>query len=254
MRVAADPITGKRITPKQYLEKYVEPFGYDNADGYCPAARCPVCRNELQVIPGSRRGFDVGFRHFPESCPCPMRGHDRQGYQISPERKDHSQNSNELRAVFFSNWRHHWQQFKKYVGHVDITDFIGLLKYADAKGIWYYRGLKEHEVTVLLLLIKDFGPVVSKDQQVLRKHWVRFWFVAPVYNVDEFLSKPESDRVCIKALYYLPARVQVLNVKSLDSFEVLRIKSDYIDSPVAPSVHGYIERRMSQAFGKELYL
>jgi hypothetical protein len=183
-----------------------------------------------------------------------MREHDRQGYQIFPERNESSQNSIALRAAFFSNWKRHWQQFKKYIGHVDITDFIGVLKYADARGIWKLQGLTENEVTALLLFIKDFGPVMSKDQQVLRKHWVRFWFAAPVYSVDEFLCKPESDRVCIKASYYLPASVQALSIKNLDSIEVIRINSAYLHSAQAPSAHGYIERRMSQAFGKELNL
>lgn len=253
MRVAADPVTGKRITPKQYLEKYVEPFEAHSVVGDCPPARCPICGNGMQITLNSRSKWGMGFSHFPNNFPCPLRMDDRRGYRISPGRGGPPQHAAVLRAAFFANWKRHWHEFKKHVGHADITDFIGLLKYADGNGIWRFRGLKESDAVILLLLINDFKPEISNNNRILRKHWVRFWFVAPTYNMDEFLFLPEPDRICIKTLYSLSGSSLTLNIQNLDSFEVLKIEGDHSTSPEVPAVHDYIEQRMLRAFSRDLY-
>jgi hypothetical protein len=250
MRIAKDPFDEVSITPIHYQERHGKPVSASGAVNNRPAAKCPACDGDLHLKGELDPAVETIFSHNPTKAFCPIKESARHNYEILEKKDEDPERSAALKAAFFSSWKRHWNQFRRYVGHADIKDFIALVKYADRKGIWRYRSLREHEILAIILVIKDFQPVEASDGRVLRKHWVRFWFESSVKTLDDFWNLPEARRRLIKASYDLPKRAHTLNSKYLVAFDVVSIVSEFLEVPESqvPPVHVYVEGCMLQAF------
>jgi hypothetical protein len=250
VRVAADPFTGKRITPGQYREKYAGFLDVTTIASSCLPALCPLCAAALGLNHDAGRDSNLTFVH-PDDVFCPMRSL-RHQYVVSPRQDEIPEVSAALRTSFFSRWRKHWFQFRKHAKHADISTFIGLLKYADSNGIWKYPGIKEHEIVAVLLALKDFEREVIIEKGLLRQCWTRFWFESPVVSLDDFWTLPDVKRRIVKAIYFTPEDIIPIGSMDLHSFKIIDIEQEYLSAGGDLLAHRHVERRMLRAFSKEL--
>lgn len=148
-----------------------------------------------------------------------------------------------LRESFFKNWTYHWHQFKKNVGTVDAKDFAEALREVDARGVWKYRDIEEHEVIIAMLATKDFKPVKG-----YRSRWVRFWFRSEVENLQEFWNLGDGQKVMIRAEYDRPARATKIREDRFKDFGVLEVDSSYLENEAHAVVPEFVQTIMSERF------
>lgn len=283
MKVARHPVTHKSVT----IPKYREEFGPSHRGSVKlnrPAASCPACHQPL-LIRGENGVQDrQTFAHFPDSRVfCAIKAAGKHKYSVLCPVGYDEVVAEELRDSFFKNWKVHWKRFMRYVGFVDIADFIAVLKVADAANVWGYRAIKEHEVIVALMLISDFKPVLASrpvplQQQVTnplpsdlngqqaqqpaphllpkpwRQNWIRFWFESQAKDFEEFWNLSQKNKVIIRVEYAVPAGETKLEPDYLDSFKVLDVSRNYLANRVEgdDEVAGMVEKKMKAAFKKYL--
>ncbi|VVM76572.1 hypothetical protein PS631_02100 [Pseudomonas fluorescens] len=255
-----------------------------------PATTCPACHQEL-LIRGAHGPQDrQTFAHFPVSpdrpdvfCTIKLAG--RHKYSVLCPVDHDPALAKKLRTNFFKNWKVHWSRFKQYIGHVDVDDFIAVLKVADKANVWGYRAMKEHEVIIALMLISDFKPVLAlrparvQSQQVAisesvatptteaqaqarpqpkpepwRKNWIRFWFESRARSFDDFWNLSLENKVIIRVEYAVPEGETKLDPDYLDSFKVIDVSYDYLAhrKPGDDTVASLVESRMKRAFKKDI--
>ncbi|MBA1302410.1 hypothetical protein ACIOMR_04730 [Pseudomonas sp. NPDC087814] len=253
-----------------------------------PATTCPACHQEL-LIRGAHGPQDrQTFAHFPVSpdrpdvfCTIKLAG--RHKYSVLCPVDHDPALAKKLRTSFFKNWKVHWSRFKQYIGHVDVDDFIAVLKVADKANVWGYRAMKEHEVIIALMLISDFKPVLAlrparvQSQQVAisesvatptteaearpqpkpepwRKNWIRFWFESRARSFDDFWNLSLENKVIIRVEYAVPEGETKLDPDYLDSFKVIDVSYDYLAhrKPGDDTVASVVESRMKRAFKKDI--
>ena len=280
MKVARHPTTRQPITIFEYREVY-GPSHRGQVKLERPAATCPACHQSL-LIRGENGPQDrQTFAHFPVTADrpevfCPIKLAGKHKYSVlCPVDYDQAR-AKQLRESFFTNWRVHWKRFMRYVGYVDIGDFIDVLKVADKANVWGYRAIQEHEVIVALMLISDFKPVLatkpvpsqaqetdqvnaselgaqSKPQQEpepWRKNWIRFWFESRAKDFEEFWNLSPKNKVIVRVEYAVPEGETKLEPDYLDSFKVIDVSFNYLahrkrdDDKVA----ALVETRMKRAF------
>ncbi|XYQ96390.1 hypothetical protein ACTABX_07080 [Pseudomonas syringae] len=253
-----------------------------------PATTCPACHQEL-LIRGAHGPQDrQTFAHFPVSpdrpdvfCTIKLAG--RHKYSVLCPVDHDPALAKKLRTSFFKNWKVHWSRFKQYIGHVDVDDFIAVLKVADKANVWGYRAMKEHEVIIALMLISDFKPVLAlrparvQSQQVAisesvatptteaearpqpkpepwRKNWIRFWFESRARSFDDFWNLSLENKVIIRVEYAVPEGETKLDPDYLGSFKVIDVSYDYLAhrKPGDDTVASVVESRMKRAFKKDI--
>ncbi len=287
MKVARHPVTRRPVTIPEYRREYGPSYrGESKLD--LPATTCPACHQEL-LIRGAHGPQDrQTFAHFPVSpdrpdvfCTIKLAG--RHKYSVLCPVDHDPALAKKLRTSFFKNWKVHWSRFKQYIGHVDVDDFIAVLKVADKANVWGYRAMKEHEVIIALMLISDFKPVLAlrparvQSQQVAisesvatptteaearpqpkpepwRKNWIRFWFESRARSFDDFWNLSLENKVIIRVEYAVPEGETKLDPDYLDSFKVIDVSYDYLAhrKPGDDTVASVVESRMKRAFKKDI--
>lgn len=285
MKVARHPKTRKPVTIPEYRRDY-GPSYRGRTKLNLPAATCPACHQEL-LIRGVHDPQDrQTFAHLPVTperpevfCTIKLAG--KHKYAVLCPVDHDPRLAQELRASFFKNWKVHWRRFKQYIGHVDVDDFIDVLKVADKANVWGYRAMKEHEVIIALMLISDFKPVLAlrplrvQPQQAAtpesiaaptteaqgrpqpkpkpwRKNWIRFWFESRARSFDDFWNLSLENKVIIRVEYAVPEGETKLDPDYLDSFKVINVSHNYLAhrEPGDDTVASVVERRMKRAFKK----
>ena len=287
VKVARHPVTRRPVTIPEYRREYGPSYrGESKLD--LPATACPACHQEL-LIRGAHGPQDrQTFAHFPVSpdrpdvfCTIKLAG--RHKYSVLCPVDHDPALAKKLRTSFFKNWKVHWSRFKQYIGHVDVDDFIAVLKVADKANVWGYRAMKEHEVIIALMLISDFKPVLAlrparvQSQQVAisesvatptteaearpqpkpepwRKNWIRFWFESRARSFDDFWNLSLENKVIIRVEYAVPEGETKLDPDYLDSFKVIDVSYDYLAhrKPGDDTVASVVESRMKRAFKKDI--
>lgn len=216
-------------------------------DARCPACEQPLAvRGDLDPNPAIKAHF--AHRRDPDSPVCPIKSEGAIRYQVLTETLPDTEAAAALRARFFENWTYHWHQFKKYVRTVDAKDFAEALREVDAKGVWKYRDIKEHEVIIAMLATRDFKPVKDKNGNVFRSRWVRFWFRSEVENLQEFWNLGDGQKVMIRAEYDLSARATKIREDAFQDFGVLAVDSRYLENEAYAEVPRIVQTIMSERF------
>lgn len=261
MHEALDARTGQPITVEAYRNRYGSLLDGSNQPNVRPPAKCPVCREDLHIKgeSGTSKVTKV-FSHNPvldvEQHPCPIKEGGRAKYEVLAPSSFNAANASTLRESFFSRWHLHWFQFRDYIGFAKIEDFIELLKFADDRKIWGYHHLKEYEIPLVLLVLKDFAPIKNKraKNEYWRKHWVRFWFPASVRNLNDYWNLQPGSRFVIKAYYSTADKAKRPNPKDFLKFENVVVNKSFLTSPTARAMDAVVEKMMTKAFPAETAL
>lgn len=215
-------------------------------------ARCPACEQPLAVKgdldPNPAVKTHFAHRRDSNAPVCPIKSEGAILYQVLTDNLPDTDAAAALRTRFFENWTYHWHQFKKYVHTVDIKDFAKALRTVDAKGVWKYRGIQEHEVIIAMLATMDFKPVTDKNGNVFRSSWVRFWFRSEVAGLQEFWNLGDGQKVMIRAEYDLSARATKINEDKFQDFSVLEVDSSYLENVAYAHVPAFVQTIMSERF------
>lgn len=251
MRYGAHPISGRPITPEDYEKEFGKPVDENRKTRDRPSALCPACKQSLHLKGELDPEVTTIFSHNPNSGACPIKESGKHKYSVLPDVDEDTDRSRKLKASFLENWKFHWNRFRKYAGHADIEDFIALIEYADKRNVWRYRNLEECEVVIVLLVIKDFKPVINSKGHALRKYWVRFWFESTVKGFDDFWNLPDASKRVLKASYKVPDG-EKLSPDYLVEYEVVAVDRTYLTNPApdTDTVHTYLERKMSSILKK----
>lgn len=237
---AFHPFEPKSIHIRDYIHliRSTPSFG----DARCPACEQPLTvKGDLDPKPGVKTHF--AHRRDPNSPVCPIKSEGAIRYQVLTETLPDTEAARSLRERFFKNWTYHWHQFKKYVRTVDANDFAKALQEVDARGVWKYRDIKEHEVIIAMLATRDFKPVKN-----YRARWVRFWFRSEVENLQEFWNLGGSKKVMIRAEYDLSARATKIREDKFKDFSVLPVDSSYLDDEAYAEVPRVVQAILSKHF------
>ncbi|KPG95878.1 hypothetical protein AEQ67_18125 [Pseudomonas sp. RIT-PI-q] len=259
MHQALDSNTGKPITVDGYRVAYGSLLNSANQPNVRPPAKCPVCGEELHIKgeSGTSRITKI-FSHNPvfgvEEYPCPIKEGGRAKYEVLTPTSYDPASAAALRASFFSHWQLHWHQFRDYIGYAKVEDFIELLNLADDRKIWGYHHLKEYEIPLVLLILKDFAPIKKKTtkNEYWRKHWVRFWFPSSVKNLDDYWNLQPSSRFVIKAYYTTSPSAKLPNPKHFLKFENIILNKSYLTSDSERKMDTVVEKMMTKAFPIEI--
>lgn len=288
MKVARHPVTRRAVTIPEYRREY-GPSHRGEAKLDLPATTCPACHQPLFIRGGSNPQDRQTFAHFPDTKKnpqpfCPIKSAGKHKYSVLCPADHDPALAEKLRASFFKNWKVHWRRFMRYVGYVDVNDFIAVLKVADKANVWGYRAMKEHEVIVALMLISDFKPVLAtrpapvQPQQAAstegvatpttdaqaqpqsktkpwRKNWIRFWFESRARSFDDFWNLSFENKVIIRVEYAVPEGETKLDPDYLDSFKVIDVSHNYLAHREAgdDTVASMVESKMMRAFKRYLY-
>lgn len=285
MKVARHPVTRRPVTIPEYRREY-GPSHRGEAKLDLPATTCPACHQPLFIRGGSNPQDRQTFAHFPDTNKnpqpfCPIKSAGKHKYSVLCPVDHDPALAEKLRTSFFKNWKVHWRRFMRYVGYVDVNDFIAVLKVADKANVWGYRAMKEHEVIVALMLISDFKPVLAtrpapvQPQQAAstegvatpttdaqarpqsktkpwRKNWIRFWFESRARSFDDFWNLSLENKVIIRVEYAVPEGETKLDPDYLDSFKVIDVSRNYLAhrEPGDDTVASMVESKMMRAFKK----
>lgn len=162
-----------------------------------PRARCPICRQQLAVV-ASNSPESVGhFAHLPRSSYCPTKDTSRSPYlDLRPTNPDPAR-ARAIRELFSQDWQNYFA-FLDY-----MVKFCSLVRLADDKQIWAYRGLELSDVPYVMLTLADFAPATSERQQ--RRYWFRFWFDTSVRTFED-LWIHRTDPAQFYRAWYEPPR------------------------------------------------
>jgi hypothetical protein len=261
MHEALDARTGEPISVQAYRKAYGSLLNGSNQLNVRPPAKCPVCREDLHIKgeSGTSKVAQI-FSHNPvfgvEQYPCPIKEGGRAKYEVLVPTSYNAADASALRASFFSRWQLHWFQFRDYIGFAKVEDFIDLLNFADDRKIWGYHHLKEHEIPLVLLVLKDFAPIKNKraENKYWREHWVRIWFPSSVKNLDDYWNLQPGSRFVIKAYYTTAAKAKRPNPKDFLKFDNVDVNKSFLTSPTARALDSVVEKMMTKAFPDEVTL
>ncbi|WP_192564424.1 hypothetical protein [Pseudomonas gozinkensis] len=261
MHQAQDSRTGKPITVEGYRAEYGSLLDASNRPNLRPLVRCPVCREDLHIKgeSGTSKITKV-FSHNPvlgvEQHPCPIKEGGRAKYEVLIPASYSAEIASALRESFFSRWHLHWFQFRDYVGYAKVEDFIELLNFADERKIWGYHHLKEYEIPLILLVLKDFAPIKKKNSknEYWRKNWVRFLFPASVKNLDDYWNLQPGSQFIIKAYFKTSAKAKRPNPKDFVKYDDVVVNKSFLTSPTARTMDSVVEKMMAKAFPAEIGL
>jgi len=252
MREALHPTQNRPITVIEYIKLFgprLDQYGNGNRR---PFARCPACNEDMHTKGEASSEVEGIFSHKPNSTVyCPLKQSAAEPYQLLAPTNPNLVAAQQLQSSFILHWKYHWKLLRSYVPFADISEFIGLIQYANQQKLWQYKNLQEYEIPYIFLVLKDFPPIKSKGKW-LRKDWLRFWFDSRVRSIDDLWIKTTGDWRIVKAIYATPrSKGAVPGVSQLKSTEIPSIKKDFLEEN-EPNIHSYQEASMKKAFPREL--
>ena len=253
MKQAFHPFKNQPITVPEYVAEFGGRLKADGTPNIRPPARCPVCNGPMATRGEASPPVDRVFVHNPVSAIfCPLKESAEKPYLMLPEVNPNIEDAAALRASFFAHWKYHWAMMRhaEYSPFADIADFVTLIQYADAHGLWLYRHIKEWEIPYIFLALKDFPPIKSKGK-TLRAEWIRFWFDSRVRTIADLWIRTEGDWRIVKATYSKPRNGLVPGAAQLNTVAYPTILKDFLQKP-EPFVNAYQVNVMEKAFPSEI--
>lgn len=248
MEKALHPDRDFPITPQEFWND----CGYKSAK----RARCPACKQPMQIRGGDRESHAGGvFAHMPTTqgnlpVPCPLRNAADHRYTFLQEPQAHPEHAKRIRHSFFQNWEKHYSVIRKKLKFLDVGDFIDAINEADKTRLWHRSQLAEWEVAYIMLVTRDWPPVTTKDGKTLRSEWVRFWFDARVRTLDDLWIRRDGPVEIIKATYKKPSR-GVPRATHLISADPFTVDTEFLSRPHR-ALHDFVSLKMRQVFVSEL--
>lgn len=148
-------------------------------------------------------------------------------------------------------------EFDRIIGYGNIIEFAAVLAYANANGIWDYRGMQVQDVLPVLLALMDFPPL-RKEKRHLRGYGLRFFYTGSVANTGQYWNLPQHERSLTMVKYDFPGRTTTFQEDNISSKDLVVFDAEYVagqfntDVDAQPQVHPFTLKIMTGKFRDQI--
>lgn len=171
---AIDPETNEKIHVKDWEVKYP---GLD--------ATCDVCNTEMYIRAEATSDKKPHFAHYPKRSNCPTILKHRKRYEDFVPTEIDRVNAEDIKKTVLANL---WGTFLKCQEIMETklyeSEFKSMIKKANERNIWLYKGLTMKYVPYILLV--NYGVFPKTDKRSKKVHFV---FDAVISNFDDLWVK-----------------------------------------------------------------
>lgn len=246
MRKALHPLKNEEINVPEYICDFGNSVNVDTE-----RVRCPICKQRMYVVASSAPNSIGHFAHMPNAAFCPTKIKSAAPYAALPPLHPDPEAARIIKKTFRKNWEKHFKQLNTLVHGLAYTEFINIMKAANAARVWEYAKLEEFQLPYVFATLMDFPPEKSytpKGKPPVRICYFRCWFDASVQRYDDLWIHRNTPLQLWRAWYRLPEGKRKPSIDDLISAEAMNLEPDFLLHDV--SLHPYITDNINAWFDR----